>query len=111
MQDKKNNYNGSNWKKYFSGWNFLINGVLALIPGGFSMTILLEAGIGVIAILPFFGFIYLIGLLREKIIEILRDELGFNGKYSNSINNIVAVLLIPFIFYVAINLLVIFFSY
>jgi len=56
-------------KKYFSGWNFVINALIALIPATLVITILRELGIrgALVMVGVLWGFIYLVGLLREKI--------------------------------------------
>jgi len=57
------------WKKHFSGWNFVINALIALIPASLVIGILREMGFrGALVICGvLWGFIYLVGLLREKI--------------------------------------------
>lgn len=57
------------WKKHFTGWNFVINVLIALIPASLVIGILREMGFGgaLIIIGVLWGFIYLAGLLREKI--------------------------------------------
>ncbi len=66
---EQKNQEESVWKKYFSGWNFIINALIAFIPASIAITILREMGFGgalvIVGIL--YGFIYLAGLLREKI--------------------------------------------
>lgn len=56
-------------KSYFYGWNLLVNGLLAMIPTGVIIQILKELGVrgGLVTVGVLFGFIYLIGLAREKI--------------------------------------------
>lgn len=60
------------WKKYFSGRNFVINILIAFIPATLVITILRELGIrgalgSLVMVGVLWGFIYLAGLLREKI--------------------------------------------
>ena len=59
------------WKKYFSGWNLLINGVIAFIPAVMVTVILLEIGFprALASALPIISFVYFVGLVREKIIK------------------------------------------
>ena len=58
-------------KSYFYGRNLIVNGLIAIIPTGILMSLLKELGMrhgSIIAgTLILFGFIYLIGLTREKI--------------------------------------------
>ncbi len=58
----------SAWKKYFSGWNLVINSLIAFIPATIVIAILREMGFGgaLIMVGVLWGFIYLVGLLREK---------------------------------------------
>ena len=65
----ENNQKKSVWKKYLSGWNLLINGLIALVPTGVVIQILKELGLrGVlVTVIVLFGFIYLSGFIREKI--------------------------------------------
>lgn len=57
------------WKKYFSGRNFIVNALIAFIPATLVITILRELGIrgALVMVGVLWGFIYLAGLLREKI--------------------------------------------
>jgi len=57
------------WKKHFSGWNLLINGLISLLPAATVIGILRELGIGGALIIGsvILGFIYLAGVIREKI--------------------------------------------
>jgi len=57
------------WKKYFSGWNLLINGGIAFIPAVIMTVILLEIGFpsALASALPIISFVYFIGLVRERI--------------------------------------------
>ncbi|MDO8676315.1 MAG: PsbP-related protein [Candidatus Azambacteria bacterium] len=68
-QDEKNNQNQTTWKKYFSGWNFLINGLIAILPASLVIGILRELGLrgALVTTGILFGFVYLAGLVREKI--------------------------------------------
>ncbi len=65
------------WKKYFSGWNFVINCLIALIPASIVIGILREMGLGGALIIGsiLFGFIYLAGFVREKISSKIRQLL------------------------------------
>lgn len=67
--NKQDNQGMSVWRKYFSGWNFVINALIALIPASLVIGILRELGIrGALVVLGIlWGFIYLAGLIREKI--------------------------------------------
>lgn len=57
------------WKKYFSGWNFIINALIAWIPASLVIGILRAMGFRGALLMTgvLWGFIYLAGLLREKI--------------------------------------------
>jgi len=68
-QDKNNKQDQSAWKKYFSGKNFLINGLIAIIPASLVVGILRELGFrgALVTMGILFGFVYLAGLVREKI--------------------------------------------
>ena len=81
--DEQKNQEVSIWKKYFSGGNFVINALIAFIPATLAITILRELGIrgALVMVGVLWGFIYLAGLLREKIskkgieeIERVEDE-------------------------------------
>lgn len=94
----KNEQNQSVWKRYFSGWNFIINALIALIPASIVITIMRELGIrgGLVMFGVLWSFIYLAGWLREKIrtkrsknsIHQVDDnphaEVSNNGKGKNS---------------------------
>jgi len=69
QNNKQRNQERSVWKKYFSGRNFIINALIAFIPASIAITILREMGFGgaLIMVGVLWGFIYLAGLLREKI--------------------------------------------
>ena len=56
-------------ESHFYGWNLLINGLVAMAPAGVVIQILKELGVrgGLVIAGIFFGFIYLVGLAREKI--------------------------------------------
>lgn len=68
-QDENNKQEQSAWKKYFSGKNFLINGLIAIIPASLVIGILRELGLrgALVTMGILFGFVYLAGLIREKI--------------------------------------------
>ena len=68
-QDENNKQYQSAWKKYFSGKNFLINGLIAIIPASLVIGILRELGLrgALVTMGILFGFVYLAGLIREKI--------------------------------------------
>jgi len=68
-QDENNKQDQSAWKKYFSGKNFLINGLIAIIPASLVIGILRELGLrgALVTMGILFGFVYLAGLIREKI--------------------------------------------
>lgn len=67
--NKQDNQEMSVWKKYFSGWNFVINALIASIPASLVIGILRELGIrgALVMVGILWGFIYLAGLIREKI--------------------------------------------
>lgn len=68
-QNENNDQKKSTWEKYFSGQNLLINGLIALIPASLAIVILRELGLGggLVTGGILFGFVYLAGLVREKI--------------------------------------------
>ncbi len=75
------------WKKYFSGWNFVINALIAFIPASLVIGILRELGIrgALVMVGVLWGFVYLVGLLREKISKrknIVKEEKQGTRKYS-----------------------------
>lgn len=69
QDNEQRNQEESVWKKYFSGWNLLINGVIAFIPAIITTVILLEMRLpsALASALPIIGFVYLVGMIREKI--------------------------------------------
>jgi hypothetical protein len=68
-QDENKKQDQSTWKKHFSGKNFLINGLIAIIPASLVMGILRELGLrgALVTVGILFGFVYLAGFIREKI--------------------------------------------
>lgn len=66
---ERKNQGASIWKKYFSGWNFVINALIASIPASLVIGILRELEIrgALVVVGTLWGFIYLAGLMREKI--------------------------------------------
>jgi len=59
----------SKWKRYFRGWNLIINFSIAFLPAIFVTAILLEVGVprGLADALPIIIFVYLTGIVREKL--------------------------------------------
>ncbi len=79
---KQKNSKLSIWKKYFSGWNLVINALIAFIPASLPMIILKEIGFGgVLMATVLFGFIYLVGISREK----ANKKYNPKGKKTNSV--------------------------
>jgi len=66
----------SSWNKYFSGWNIIINGLIAFIPITVVWVILEEIGLrgAIIKCGVIYGFIYLAGLSREKISKKAKND-------------------------------------
>ena len=57
--NQQNNQRASVWKKYFSGWNFVINALIALIPASLVIGILREMGLGgALIISEYYGDLY-----------------------------------------------------
>lgn len=54
---------------YFRGWNLIINFFIAFLPAIFVTAILLEVGVprGLADALPIIAFVYLTGIVREKL--------------------------------------------
>ena len=78
MNEQKNQ-ELSIWGKYFSGWNLLINGVIAFIPAVIVTVILLEMGFSstLASALPIISFVYIAGLVRGKISK--KNRLSVNN--------------------------------
>ena len=68
-QNENNKQNQPTSSKYFSGRNFIINALIAFIPATIVVAILRELGLrgALVMIGVFWGFVYLVGLIREKI--------------------------------------------
>lgn len=81
----KNNKSQPAWKRYFRGWNLLINGAISFVPAIMVTVILLEVGFPstLSLALPIISFVYVIGMLREKISK--KDEVEiFNSDSEKS---------------------------
>lgn len=93
-QDENNKQEQSAWKKYFSGKNFLINGLIAIIPASLAIGILKELGLrgALVSMGILFGFVYIAGLIREKIsgkkhkTDILKASENIEEKQSKTID-------------------------
>ena len=70
-QEKK-----SNWKRHFTPKNLVINAIIALIPMSLTIGILREIGFGgaLIIVTVMFGYIYLAGILREKLMKYINKK-------------------------------------
>jgi hypothetical protein len=82
----KKNQEESYWKKYFSGWNLIINLLIAFLPASLVSFLLKEGmglGGGLVMLGPLFGFIYLTGLLREKISKLYKKVVEKENKVEN----------------------------
>lgn len=79
------------WKKYFSGWNFVINALIALIPASVVISILRELGIkgALVMVGVLWCFIYLAGLLREKIGRKSNKKVEKNADIKNQATTVV----------------------
>lgn len=85
QNNEQKNQEESAWKKYFSGWNFIINALIAFIPASIAIAILREMGFrgALIIVGVLWGFIYLAGLLREKISKESKKSVDGANKVEN----------------------------
>ncbi len=74
--NQKENQQQPAWKRYFRGWNLFINGIIAFIPAIMVTVILLEIGFpnALASALPIISFVYLVGIIREKISKKARQK-------------------------------------
>lgn len=60
------------WKKYFSGWNFVVNGLIACVPATyiiFGLSDILGINGVLVTIGVWWGLIYIVGRSIEKLKE------------------------------------------
>ena len=86
------------WKKHFSVQNFIVNSLIAIIPASLVLGFLIEIGIrgALVSLGVIYGFIYFVGSIRNKPINIeyIEDNNKINKKGRGNYSFILWIILI-----------------